>query len=77
VDELEAAHGRQIAGHGVSQDAALQWYRAALGRKEFAEDACSLTDLRQSVAESGGDIRQLILALVRTDGFLYRSGVVE
>jgi hypothetical protein len=56
---------------------ALQWYRAALGRKEFAEDQCSIAGLEQSVRESGGDIRQLLLALVQSDGFLYRSGVTQ
>jgi hypothetical protein len=50
----------------------LQWYRAALGRREFAEDACSLAVARQAATDSGGDLRELLLAITQTDGFLYR-----
>jgi hypothetical protein len=50
----------------------LQWYRAALGRREFAEDACSLAVAEQAATDSGGDLRELLLAITQTDGFLYR-----
>jgi hypothetical protein len=50
---------------------ALQWYRAALGRREFEQDACSLALAQQAAAESGGDLRELLVAITQTDGFLY------
>lgn len=52
---------------------ALFWYRAAFGRPEFAEDECSLAALESATETSGGDVRQLLLALVQTDAFLMRS----
>ncbi len=51
---------------------ALQWYRAGNGRTEVAEDTCSVTTLRELVAETGGDLRELLVALTQTDAFLYR-----
>ncbi len=55
----------------------LQWYRAALGRREFAEDACGLELVQQAASSNGGDIRQLLVALTQTDGFLYRTVPTE
>ena len=56
---------------------ALQWYRAALGRREFEQDACSLALARQAVADGGGDLRELLVAITQTDGFMYRQPIAE
>lgn len=48
---------------------ALNWFRMAMGRPEFEEDACSLEPLQRATADSGGDVREMILALVETDAF--------
>lgn len=62
-----------VAHSGQARDCyARQWYRAALGRREFAEDACSLALAEQAAADSDGDLRELLLAVTQTDGFLYR-----
>ena len=52
---------------------ALQWYRDALGRREFEEDACSLALAQRAVADSGGDLKELLVAITQTDGFMYRQ----
>jgi hypothetical protein len=53
----------------------LQLYRAALGRREFATDACSLALANRAAAEHEGDLRELLVAITQTDGFLYRQPI--
>jgi hypothetical protein len=72
------ADGREmIEAVAASDDArecyTLQLYRAALGRREFAADACSLALANRAAAEHGGDLRELLVAITQTDGFLYRQ----
>lgn len=55
----------------------LQWYRAAMGRKEFAEDNCSIRRVQEVAAETGGDIREVLLAITQTDAFMFRTEAVE
>ncbi len=51
---------------------ARQWFRLAFGRIESAEDACSLAVVDGAFAASGHNMRELLVALTRTDAFLYR-----
>lgn len=51
---------------------ATQWFRFAYGRGENTGDACSLATLRQSLANSNGSIKDMLVALTQTDAFLYR-----
>jgi len=53
----------------------LQLYRAALGRREFAADACSLALANRAAVDHGGDLRELLVAITQTDGFLYRQPI--
>lgn len=51
-----------------------QWLRYALGREEEDDDTCSLVAVRQAFATSGGDLRELMVALTQTDAFMsYRQ----
>lgn len=51
-----------------------QWLRYALARLEVKDDACSLEALQQAFTKSDGDLRELMIALTRTDAFLnYRA----
>jgi hypothetical protein len=53
---------------------ATQWFRFAHGRLEDPQrDSCSLTSLRGTFEKSGGDLRELLVALTQTDAFLLRS----
>ncbi len=66
---------KKLAG---SKDAracvATQWFRFAHGRLEDEKrDGCSLTQVRQAFDKSGGDLRELMVALTQTDAFLLRS----
>jgi hypothetical protein len=49
-----------------------QWYEYALGRDRTAADDCKIAALDQLLARAGGDLRELLVALVNTNEFLYR-----
>jgi Protein of unknown function (DUF1592)/Protein of unknown function (DUF1588)/Protein of unknown function (DUF1595)/Protein of unknown function (DUF1587)/Protein of unknown function (DUF1585) len=51
---------------------ATQWFRFGYGRGETAADACSVGQLAGSLSASGGDVRELLVALTQTDAFRYR-----
>jgi hypothetical protein len=58
----------------VRDCAPTQWLRYALGRRETPDDTCSLVALRDAFAASGGDLRELMVALTQTDAFFnYRQ----
>jgi hypothetical protein len=51
-----------------------QWLRYATAREEEDEDTCSLVSVRQAFEASGGDMRELMVALTQTDAFMsYRQ----
>src|SRR6187455_3176545 len=55
---------QRLAGSRDVRDcAATQWYRFASGRLEGAGDACSLRALRAAFEATGGDVRELLVAL--------------
>jgi len=54
---------------------ATNWYRYAFGRQEQGEDTCSLAQLKERFANSGGDLKELIVGLTQTDSFLYRPAM--
>lgn len=64
-----------LARSGQARDCLpTQWLRYALGREEGDEDTCSLVALRQSFEATGGDMRELMVALTQTDAFMsYRQ----
>jgi hypothetical protein len=60
------------ASNKVRDCYSLQWLRAALGRLDAPQDACSIATLKRLVVWSNGDLRQLLVGLTQTDAFLYR-----
>jgi len=57
----------------VEQCYATQWFRFGYGRAETEEDSCTMSAIDQAFAASGGNIRELVVALTQTDAFLYRA----
>jgi hypothetical protein len=49
---------------------ATQWLRYSMGREEEKDDTCSLVKARESFKASGGDLRELVIAITQTDAFL-------
>lgn len=63
---------RKIAAAEETQACfANNWMSFAYGRTLGAEDACTKSDVERKFAESGYDVRALLLALTQTDAFLY------
>jgi hypothetical protein len=66
--------GPELAGLLSMSDQArdcvpTQWLRYALARREEQDDTCSLVSLRDAFSASGGDLRELMVALTQTDAF--------
>ncbi len=57
----------------VQQCFALQEFRYALSRVENPVDACSLKQIEQAFSSSQLNIQQLLLAIVQSDAFRYRT----
>jgi hypothetical protein len=54
--------------------APTQWFRYAFGRHEGPDDTCSIEAMQTAFKNSGGDLKELMLALVQTDAFsTYRN----
>ena len=56
---------------------ASNWFRYAMGRVETAADACSVLDVQKKFVTSGGQFKELLVALTLTDAFRYRPAVPE
>jgi hypothetical protein len=69
---IELSH-KLAQSEQVRECLALHWFRFASGRGPTADDACSMARLNQTFTQSGGDLRELVLAMTQTDAFLYRS----
>jgi Protein of unknown function (DUF1592)/Protein of unknown function (DUF1588)/Protein of unknown function (DUF1595)/Protein of unknown function (DUF1587)/Protein of unknown function (DUF1585) len=66
----------RIARSSLARDClATNWYRYTYGRQEQAADECSLSQVRERFAASGGDLKELLVALTQTDSFLYRPAL--
>jgi hypothetical protein len=62
---------RLAASEQVRDCIPTQWLRFAAGRHEGADDACSLRDLKQAFADSGSNLKELMIALTQTDAFMH------
>jgi len=74
VDEL--SH-RLATSPRVARCLATNWYRYAMGRVETEADGCSLREVEQKFSASGGQFKELLVALSLTDSFRYRPAVPE
>jgi hypothetical protein len=62
--------GQRLAQSRAAADClSNQWFRFALGRMEAVDDACSLKAIRQGFDASGRNVRDLIVAIVKSDAF--------
>ncbi len=68
---------RLASSEQVKACVASQWFRFGYGRFETEEDKCTVDEIRATFAESNYDIKELIIALTRTDAFRYRHAVQE
>jgi hypothetical protein len=65
--------GKKIAAsHDARECFVGKWLNFAYARTEKMGDACTRATLSSAFEGSGGNIRELLLALTQTDAFLYR-----
>jgi len=73
--------GMGAAGFAWSKDVSgcmvTHWFRFGNGRDTTTEDACTLETLTGAFARSDGNLRELLLALVQTDAFMFRQGAAQ
>lgn len=50
-----------------------KWYTYAMGRSPTSSEKCVLRNIQQSFAESGGNFREMLVALTTSDAFRYRT----
>ncbi len=66
---------RLAASPRVASCVAEHWYRFVMGRGTSAPaDGCNLAQISESFVQSGGDVTELLVAIVRSDAFRYRPG---
>ncbi len=61
------------SSQSVKECLATQWTQFALGRPLGADDACALSQASQAFNAAGGDLRELVVAVAKSDGFRYRK----
>ncbi len=60
----------------VRECVATQWFRFGYGHGEEKADSCAMNQLQDAFRASGYSVKELLVALTRTDAFRYRSVVV-
>jgi hypothetical protein len=64
----------RIARSPLTRDClATQWYRYAMGRIEDDSDRCSLDGVKERFGSANGQFRELLVAIVMSEGFRYRA----
>ncbi len=71
-DGVVALAGMLASSDKVEACYAKQWFRYGYGRGDMDADACTLDFLANRFRESGGNIKELLVALTQSDAFLYR-----
>lgn len=71
-DEVVALAHALAADPEVHECVATQWFRYAARRAETEADACALDEIKASFAESGQDVRELMVSIALAESFRYR-----
>jgi hypothetical protein len=67
----------KLADSAVAQDClANNWLEYALGRDLETGDQCRAAKLNVALADAKGDIREMLVALIKSDEFVYRNPIV-
>lgn len=59
----------------VKECVARQWFRFAVGRPDQDEDACSLSKVYDALEAADGDMREAVVAIVKTEAFRSRTPI--
>ncbi len=70
LDGVADLADKLVSSRQVSRCLVTQWFRFAMGRGETEADACTLDKLETAFNDSGGNLRELLIALTQTESFL-------
>jgi hypothetical protein len=59
----------------VAACVAQSWFQYAVGRAPVTADDCRVAKLNLALADAGGDVRELLIALVKSPEFVFRAPV--
>jgi hypothetical protein len=68
--------GKLVASKDVERCMATHWFDFSFGRPRTDQDACTEQTLGGVFASSGGDFRQLLLAITQSDAFFFKGGAL-
>jgi hypothetical protein len=71
--DLRDLMGAVRASRELRDCAAGTFLRYALGRRETDGDAATVDELRRAFAASGGEVRELLIAIVQSRSFRFRT----
>jgi hypothetical protein len=71
--DVPALAGELAADPAVHDCVATQWFRYASRRAETTADSCALDQIKARFAESGQDLRELVIAVATSEAFRYRK----
>ena len=74
-DGVEELSTRLASSSRVERCLATNWYRYAMGRVETEADGCSLRDVEQKFTASGGQFKELLVAVTLSEAFRYRPAL--
>jgi hypothetical protein len=64
---------QRLAGSArVGECVTNQWFRYAFGRVESAGDRCARRSIQDELVDAKGDMKALLLAIVKSDAFRFR-----
>lgn len=75
VDGVADLATRLAESEMVQACVAKQFFRYTTARNEGQSDACSMHLIQEALTTSGGDIREMLIALTTTDAFRYRKNM--
>ncbi len=75
IDGVEELATTLAGSDAVKTCVAKQFFRYATARNEGSGDACSMHVIQTALDASGGDIKEMLVALTKTDAFRYRKNL--
>lgn len=63
---------RLLASTDFRECMAHQWTTFALGREPSEADECAMQEIRQTLADEGGDLREMLVVIAASDAFRFR-----
>ena len=64
-----------VQSERVASCVSEQFFRYAFARNAAAEDVCSIQSMEDALVASDGDLKEMLVAMVKTDAFRFRRNL--